>query len=60
MFDKMLEIFMLGLKSSGPVIKQRSKPEVLISKVVNRQSDLLLHQRMHLECDRKVWVQLDK
>ena len=30
---QVLEIFMLGFKSSGPVIKQRSKPEVLISKV---------------------------
>ena len=26
----MLEIFVLGLKSCGPVIKQRPKPEVLI------------------------------
>ena len=34
---QVLKIFMLGLKSSGPVIKQRSKPEVLISKVVNKE-----------------------
>lgn len=47
---QVLEIFMLGLKSSGPVIKKRSKPGVIIMNKEQsaKQSDLLLHQPGHM------------